>query len=78
MASHAKIARKEQQNQRAELRKEQVKLATSEVSRSQLRDMRKLGFAPRKGVVTQKHFERYAAHLEAQAIRDEKKALKYA
>ncbi|EBU7764583.1 hypothetical protein DK750_06945 [Salmonella enterica subsp. enterica serovar Rovaniemi] len=75
MASHAKIARKEQQNQRAELRREQVKLTTSEVSRSQLRDMRKLGFAPRKGVVTQKHFERYAAHLEAQATANRANAL---
>ncbi|HGW6103728.1 TPA: hypothetical protein ACNIQM_001856 [Citrobacter werkmanii] len=75
MSSKPAHARKEQQNQKAALRREQVKQATSEVSKAQLREMRKLGFAPRKGVVTQKHFERYAAHLEAQATASRADAL---
>ncbi|MGU9865296.1 hypothetical protein [Kluyvera ascorbata] len=59
MSTKASVARKEQQNQKAELRREQVKQAVSEMGKAQLREMRKLAFAPRKGVVTQKHFERY-------------------
>ncbi|TKV08264.1 hypothetical protein FDX19_15615 [Citrobacter sp. wls619] len=68
MSSKPAHARKEQQIQKSALRREQVKQAISEVSKAQLREMRKLGFAPRKGVVTQRHFERYAAHLETLAM----------
>lgn len=75
MSSKPAHARKEQQNQKNALRKEQVKQATSEVGKAQLREMRKLGFAPRKGVVTQKHFERYAAHLETLAMATRANAL---
>lgn len=75
MSSKPSAARKEQQNQKAALLREQVKQSVSEVSRSQLREMRKLGFAPRKGVVTQKHFERYAAYIETLATANRATAL---
>lgn len=75
MSSKPAHARKEQQNQKSALRREQVKQAAPEVGKAQLREMRKLGFAPRKGVVTQKHFERYAAHLETLSMATRASAL---
>ncbi|MBF4180583.1 hypothetical protein [Lelliottia nimipressuralis] len=75
MTTKTAAARKEQQKQQAEQRKADRNLAVSEEQKSLIRDMRKLGFAPRKGNVTQKHFERYAAYLETQAMANRASAL---
>lgn len=67
MATDVKISRKEQRHARSIERRAARMLALSDEQRLQIREMRKLGFAPRKGAPTQKHFERYTAFVEAQA-----------
>ncbi|MCS2147886.1 hypothetical protein [Scandinavium manionii] len=68
MSSKPAHARKEQQIQKAKARKAEAKQSATDEQKERIREMRKLGFAPRKGNVTQKHFERYAAYLETQAM----------
>ncbi|GKQ22371.1 hypothetical protein NUBL17187_01670 [Klebsiella michiganensis] len=65
--SHARKSQADKQLKTEQLKADR-KQAISEESKSLIREMRKLGFAPRKGNVTQKHFERYAAYLETQAM----------
>ncbi|HCM2495387.1 TPA: hypothetical protein N3D36_004600 [Salmonella enterica subsp. enterica serovar Lehrte] len=67
MATNVKISRKEQRHAKSCERRAARMLALSDEQRLQVREMRKLGFAPRKGAPTQKHFERYTAFVEAQA-----------
>ncbi|MGU6743974.1 hypothetical protein ACV2F4_08015 [Salmonella enterica subsp. houtenae serovar 6,7:z4,z24:-] len=67
MATDVKIFRKEQRHKKSCERRASRMLALSDEQRLQVREMRKLGFAPRKGAPTQKHFERYTAFVEAQA-----------
>ncbi|XUA17751.1 hypothetical protein ACQVA2_13815 [Citrobacter sp. OP27] len=68
MSSNPAHARKEQQIQKAKARKAEARQSVTDEQKERIREMRKLGFAPRKGNVTQKHFERYAAYLETQAM----------
>lgn len=67
MSSKPAHARKEQQIQLAKARKAEAKQSATDEQKERIREMRKLGFAPRKGPVTQKHFERYTAYLDSQA-----------
>lgn len=67
MATDVKISRKEQRHAKSSERRAARMQALSDEQRLQIREMRKLGFAPRKGAPTQKHFERYTAFVEAQA-----------
>lgn len=67
MATDIKISRKEQRHTRSRERRAARMQALSDEQRLHIREMRKLGFAPRKGAPTQKHFERYTAFVEAQA-----------
>ncbi|ELY9612842.1 hypothetical protein ACEF96_003129 [Salmonella enterica] len=75
MSSKPAHARNEQQNNKAAQRKADRKQAIADESRALIREMRKLGFAPRKGVVTQKHIERYSAFIETQAMANRATAL---
>ncbi|WP_109240297.1 hypothetical protein [Klebsiella michiganensis] len=72
--SHARKSQADKQLKTEQLKADR-KQAISEESKSLIREMRKLGFAPRKGNVTQKHFERYAAYLETQAMANRATAL---
>lgn len=72
MTTKTAIARREQQRQHHLANRKQ---AVSDEGKSLLRDMRRLGFAPRKGAVTQKHFERYTAYLETQSMANKASAL---
>ncbi|WP_260863373.1 hypothetical protein [Citrobacter sp. Marseille-Q6884] len=67
MSSKPTDARNLQRHAKSAERREARRLALSDEQRLQVREMRKLGFAPRKGAPTQKHFERYTAFVEAQA-----------
>lgn len=55
--------------------KQDLRVLVGDEAKVILRDMRRLGFAPPKGLASQKQFERYAAFLDAQSTAAKSAAL---